>query len=255
MITDIQKASLLKRIAAGIFDGILLCILAVGFAWLLTSAMDYDGNSAKLMDAKQRYEQQYGVSFDITQEEYEALPELQRANYDTASKACNADPDVQATFSTLYNIILLSITFGILLAIVVIEFLIPLILKNGQTVGKKIFSIGLIRVDGVQLTTLQLFVRSILGKFTVEIMIPVYLILMMFFGMPVGSIGVIVIGAILLIQVVLLIVTRTNSLIHDTMAGTVAVDIASQMIFRTTNDLIAYKTKIHAEQAARSNYK
>ena len=35
MITDIQKASLLKRIAAGIFDGILLCILAVGFAWLM----------------------------------------------------------------------------------------------------------------------------------------------------------------------------------------------------------------------------
>ncbi|MBQ3214609.1 MAG: RDD family protein [Oscillospiraceae bacterium] len=255
MITDIQKASLLKRVAAGIFDGILLCILAVGFAWLLTSAMDYDGNSAKLLDSKRQYEQAYGVSFDITQEQYDALSEAERANYDAASKACNADPAVQQTFNLLYNIILLSITFSILLAVAVLEFFIPLILKNGQTVGKKIFSIGLIRVDSVQLTTLQLFVRSILGKYTIELMIPVYLILMMFVGMPVGAIGVFIIGAIVLAQIILLIVTPTNSMIHDKMAGTVAVDLASQMVFRTTQDLIAYKAKIHAEQAARSNYK
>lgn len=255
MITDIQRASVLKRIAAGIFDGILICILAVGFAWLLTSVMDYDGNSARLSEIKLGYEQQYGVSFDITQEEYDALSLDEKISFDAASKAFNADSDAQQTYSRLLNIILVSITFSILLAIGLIEFIIPLILKNGQTVGKKIFSLGLVRIDGVQLTALQLFVRSILGKFTVETMIPVYLIVMMFFGMPVGSIGVFVIGVILLAQIILIIATSTNSLIHDTMAGTVAIDFSSQMIFRTTEDLIAYKKKIHAEQAARSNYK
>ena len=55
-------------------------------------------------------------------------------------------------------------------------------------------------------------------------------------------------------QVICLLVTRTNSAIHDKLAGTVAVDFSSQMIFRSTEDLIAYKTRIHAEEAAKKSY-
>ena len=43
-------------------------------------------------------------------------------------------------------------------------------------------------------------------------------------------------------------------MIHDLLAGTVVVDVSSQMIFRTTDDLIAYKKKIAAEQSARQVY-
>ena len=61
---------------------------------------------------------------------------------------------------------------------------VPLKLGNGQTIGKKVFGIGVMRVDGVQLTTIQLFIRTILGKFTLETMIPVYIVLMIFFNIP-----------------------------------------------------------------------
>ena len=250
MITDIQRASVLKRIAAGIFDAILLITLAVGFTWMLTSFVNYNRYHDAFQAGLDRYEAQYSVDFDA---DYNTLSEAQKQALEEATKAVNQDTELTKNLSMVMSLTLITVTFGILLAVVALEFIVPLILKNGQTIGKKIFSIGLVRIDGVQLTTLQLFVRTILGKFTIEIMIPVYIIIMIIFN-AIGFVGILVLGAIGLLQIILLIVTHTNSLIHDSMAGTVAVDIASQMIFRTTDDLIAYKQKVHAEQAARSNY-
>ena len=254
MITDLQKASLLKRIAAGIFDLILICVLAVGFAWALTAITNYNGYNKALADGYAKYEQQYGVTFDISQEAYDAMSEEQKQTYDSAYKALIEDKDVIKNYNVVLNLTLLITTFGILLALVALEFVVPLCLKNGQTIGKKIFGIGLIRADGVAMNNIQLFVRTILGKFTIEIMVPIYIIIMILFN-SIGTLGIIIIGGILLVQLISVIATSTNSLIHDMLAGTVAVDLTSQMIFRTTQDLIAYKTKIHAEQAARSDYK
>lgn len=254
MITDLQKASVWKRIAAGIFDGILLCILAVGFAWLLTAALDYNSYNASLEQAYDRYEAQYGVEFQITQKEYEALSQEEQKNYDAAYQALTADEDVLYTYNMLINLTMLITTFGILLSVLVLEFLVPLWLKNGQTIGKKIFGIGLIRTDGIRMSNIQLFARTILGKFTIELMIPVYILIMIFFN-TIGTVGVLVLGAILLGEIICMAVTKTNSLLHDVLAGTVAVDLSSQMIFESVEDQIEYTKKIHAEQVSRSDYK
>lgn len=257
MITDLQKASLWKRIAAGIFDAILLCILAVGVAWLLTAVLDYDSHNAALEQAYINYENQYGIEFNISQEKYDGMSEQEQEAYEAAYQAAYAaliaDEDVLYTYNLLLNLTLLITTFGILLAVLILEFFVPLWLKNGQTIGKKIFSIGLMRTDGVQMNNLQLFTRTVLGKFTIETMIPVYIIIMIVFN-SIGIVGPVVLALIGLVQIICMVASRTNSMIHDMLAGTVAVDISSQMIFRTAEDLIAYKKKIAAEQAARQVY-
>ena len=109
------------------------------------------------------------------------------------------------------------------------------------------------RNDGVKVNNLQLFTRTILGKFTVETMIPVYIAILIFLGSA-GMGGTLVILVLALAQALCLALTHTNSAIHDLLAGTVVVDMSSQMIFRTTEDLIAYKKRIAAEQAARQVY-
>ena len=253
MVSDLQKASLLKRLAAGIFDGILLSVLAVGFALLLSAVLGYNDTNAKLDAMYDQYESKFGVEFEISAADYDAMTDQQRLDYDVAYKALTADQEVLYTYNLLINLTMLITTFGILLAVVALEFVVPLCLKNGQTVGKKIFGIGLIRADGVQMNTMQLFTRTILGKFTIEIMIPVYLVIMIFLN-SIGITGTIILALIALIEVITLAATRTNSMIHDLLAGTVAVDLASQTIFRTTEDLIAHQKKIHAEQAARADY-
>ena len=132
-------------------------------------------------------------------------------------------------------------------------FILPLIFKNGQTLGKKVFSLCLVRVDGVQLSGYQHFIRAILGKFAVETMIPVYVAIMMLTGQPAGLLLLAVI-AMLIAQCVIMIVNKNNSLIHDLMAGTVVVDYTSQKIFKSTDDLIAYQKKLAADRALRQDY-
>lgn len=253
MITDLQKASLSKRIAAGILDAMLLCVLAVGFAALLTWLVNYDSHSTALEQGYSRYETQYGVDFDIAQSDYEAMPADKQKNFDAAYAALIQDDDVLYHYNMVVNLTILVTTFSILLSMVVLEFIVPLLLKNGQTVGKKAFSLGLMRTDAVQVTPVQLFTRTVLGKFTIEIMISVYILILIFFN-SIGIVGPLVVGGILLLQVICMAVTKTNSMIHDLLSGTVVVDISSQKIFRSTEDLIEYKKKLAAECSARQAY-
>ena len=253
MIYDLQKAGLWKRTAAWMFDGILTTILAVGFGVLLSMLLGYDAYSQTLDDAYARYETEYGIAFDISQEEYAAMAQEQAASYNAAYDALIGDMEAMHAYNMVISLMLVITSIGILLAVLLWEFMIPLWLGNGQTLGKKIFSLCLVRSDGVKLNGLQLFARTVLGKYAVETMIPVFILMMLFWG-TVGLGGTLVLFALALAQLLCVALSRTNSAIHDFLAGTVVVDITSQMIFRTTEDLIAYKKRIAAEQAARQVY-
>ena len=84
-------------------------------------------------------------------------------------------------------------------------------------------------------------------------MIPVLIVIMIFFN-KIGLLGTLILGGLSLVQIILLIVTETNSVIHDLMAKTVVVDMTSQMIFNSEEEMIEYKQKRHAEMVARQDY-
>lgn len=253
MTHDLQKASLWKRASAWIFDFILLGILIVGVAFVLSAVLGYNGYNETLDAAYAQYEAQYDVEFEISQEQYLAMTEQQRHNYDTAYNTLVSDQEAMYAYNMVLNLTMLITTLSILIAYLALEFALPLFLGNGQTLGKKIFGLCLMRTNGVQINNLQLFVRTVLGKFTIETMIPVYILIMIFFNM-IGILGTGILAVLALVQLILLAVTATNAQIHDLLAGTVVVDYSSQMIFRTTEDLIAYQKRVAAEAAARQPY-
>ena len=197
----------------------------------------------------EKYEEEYDIDTDISEEDYNALSEADRQRYDEAMKAFSEDQEILKTYSMMMSLSMVIVSLSILFTYVITELIVPICLKNGQTLGKRIFGIAVIRVDGVKLTTFQLFVRTILGKYTIETMVPVLLIIMMFFG-TIGLVAPIVIILMALLQIVVIMVTKTNSAIHDLLAVTVTVDMASQMIFDSEEKLIEYKKQI-AEQKAR----
>lgn len=250
---DLQKAGLGKRIAAWMLDAILLCVLAVGCGYCLSAILDYDGYTQTLEDGYAYYEDQYDITFDIDQQAYEAMTEQERKNYEAAFQALVSDEEVMNAYNIVINLSLIIATLGILVAMLVLEFVVPLLFGNGATVGKKVFSLGLIHTDGVKINTMQLFVRTFLGKFTIETMIPVYLILMMFWGIM-DVTGTLILCGMGIAQIVIYKVTRTNSQIHDLLAGTAVVDVSSQRIFASTEDLLRYQNQIAAERAARQDY-
>ena len=247
MIYDLQRASMWKRISAYIFDSILVAILAVGFALLLSTIFGYNGYTERLDAAYDRYAAEYNVDFDIGSADFEKLSEEEQARYDEATKALFSDDEVNFVYTMIINLTLLITSIGILLSFIILEFLVPILFKNGQTLGKKAFGIAVMRFDGVKIGTPILFVRSILGKYTLETMVPVLFLIMLYFGFA-GGVALLLIGALLVGQLILVLSTRARTPLHDVIANTVTVDMASQMIFDSQEAMLAYKKELHAEK-------
>ena len=244
-----QKASFGKRIIAAICDGILVSILAVGLAALLSVILKYDGYISRVDNAYAKYEAEYGIEFKITQEEYENLTEEKREAYDTAYEALTTDKDVLYDYNMLINLTLLILTFSVLIGVIAVEFVVPLLFGNGQTIGKKVFGIALMHQEGIKINNIQLFARTVLGKFAIELMIPLYIIMMIFFN-SIGIISIILMLVLFIAQIICFFASRTNSPIHDLLAGTVAVDMASQKIFADREALLEYIKAKHKDIAA-----
>lgn len=253
MILDLQKASMWKRISAWLFDSILLCTLVVAFALLLSAVLGVDGHIQTMNQRYSVYEAQFGIEFDVTVEQYNAMSEQELAIYEAAYAALTADTEAVHAYNMVISLVLVILSGSILLGYLVLEFFVPLTFGNGQTLGKKVFGIGLMRIDGVKMTNFALFVRTVLGKYTIETMAPLLIALMMLFG-SIGMLGPVLILALGVIQLILLITSHTNSLIHDQMACTVVVDMASQMIFPSAEALLEYKKQRHAEETSADVY-
>ena len=253
MIYDLQKAALLKRASAYLLDVILLLIVITGAAFGLSALLGYDTYVERLEGIYAEYEAEYGIDFDISQEEYSALGEEEKKVYEDVNRLMNENEEAIEVYNMSVNLALLIASVSILLGYLLLEFIVPIILKNGQTVGKKVFGIALMRQDGVKITNLMLFVRTVLGKCTVETMVPAYIMILIIFG-SLGMTGTVILAGMLILQIALIATSRNRTAIHDMMAATVAVDLASQMIFESEAEMLAYKNKIHAENVARESF-
>ncbi len=253
MIFEIQKASVGKRLAAFLLDAILAVILIVGVAALLSAVTGYDSKLEELDAFYFKYEDKFGVSLTMTEEEFNELSEEGKTLWQQAYDELCMDTEAMHTYRLVTSYTLIITIFSILIPILVLEFIVPLILKNGQTLGKKIFGICLMQNNGVKVTTFSLFVRSVLGKYVLETMIPVLIFLGLYFGV-VGRTLVILTLAMFVAQVVLFAVTSTRSFIHDLISYTVVVDYETQRIFDNADELVEYKKQKAAEIAQRQPY-
>lgn len=249
---DIQRANMLKRVPAWMLDIILLITLATGLIAGLSYVLDMDTHTEALDAIYVRYEEEFNVDFAKTDGEFAAMSEEELARYEAAAEALSKDTEAQKAYEIVLNLTLIMLSGGILGAFVILEFLIPLWLKNGQTLGKKIFGIALMRKDGVKVTPFMMFTRTILGKYTVETMIPIFLLVAVIFGIM-GLEGLLGFALILIAQIVVAFVTRDKTGIHDLLACTVAVDLSSQMIFDSPEEQLEYYNQLQEENVARAD--
>lgn len=265
MIYDIQKASLMKRFSAFLLDFILAFMLSMGFIFLLGNITNFDyysqGYHNRVTEIEESYNigeisEKHGVTLNdytmMTDDEKKLLPEEVTTAFEACIAAIDSDSDIIRFYEMRVTLALLIPSIGILLASLVLDFAVPMIFKNGQTLGKKLFSIAVMRVDGVKVSTFELFVRSILGKYTIETMVPFLMFISLLGGASIMSLAVLLL--IFLLQVVTIITTKTNSLIHDKLASTVVVDLQSQMIFDSVSAMQEYKTEIHKEMVDKADY-
>ncbi len=262
MTLTLQKASLWKRISAWIFDIILTVTIALGVAFATSSIVKYDNYNDAFV-ARQEYfekfyENKYGfdINPNISDEEFEKLPDWVQDVYKEADRAFGEDTIAQNLQNKLFYLSLLVISISAFVSVFLWYFAIPVLLKNGQTIGKKCFSIGVMRSNSVKVSSPVLFVRSILGLYAIETMVPLLMLLMLLFG-ALGLMALIVIGLMGILQLFVMISSKTNSSIHDLLSDTVVVDMSTQVIFESEEALIAYKesaSKMETEQMGDQNY-
>lgn len=269
MTITMQKASLWKRVSAWVFDLILSITIAIGVAFVVSSIVKYDDYNAKMQAKYEQYEiamqleydqlaesgnydKDYKIDITISDEELEKLPQEVRAIYEEAEEAFSEDPEVHEIQSRLFELSILILSVSAFSASFIWQFIIPLLFKNGQTLGKKCFSIAVMRTNSVKVSNSVLFVRSILGGYAIETMVPLLMILMLYFGI-LGSMALIIIGLILILQVVVMIMSRTNSTIHDLLSDTVVIDMTTQKIFESEDALVAHEEMIAEMESAQAN--
>ena len=165
---------------------------------------------------------------------------------EAVNKAYQSDPEVIEVYAKIVSVVWMMITFPILISFLILEFAVPLIFKNGQTVGKKVFGIAVMRADGIKITPFMTFVRGILGKCTFGMLVPIYLIMMVLLNM-LGLLGILACAALLIAQVIMFFITKYHTPIHDKLAITIAVDMNAQIIFDTPEDRDEYFKRVSAE--------
>ncbi len=262
MVCDIQKASFWKRISAALLDFMLFLVLAVGVMSLMSPILGfnkqvdryYEIKNKHIEECEAKYEEKHGemVELDLNIA-YEEMSDAQKEIYNMLEEVCNNDMEMSYIVVLLLNYSLVITIVSTLIPHIILEFVVPLLLKNGQTVGKKVFALGVVRPNSVKVSPTVAFIRMLLGKFTIETIVPIFIVLMMFFGV-IGLVGPIVLVALLILEIVMMCITHTNSTIHDLISDTVVVDMSTQLVFENEQALIDYKKRLHEEEVARSPY-
>ena len=253
MDLSLQKANAWKRISAFLLDAILTALLAIAAGLVMSVLLRYDSYAQRMEELYSFYEKEYDTSFDLTEESYKALSEEEKAKFDAAYRALTSDSEAMALYQRVVVYTFLIVTTGLLAAFLILEFAVPLWLGEGRTLGKKVFGLAVMRIDHVRVNGIILFVRGILGKFTLETMIPVHVLIMLMFN-TIGIVGGIALIVLAVTQLIILVTSGTGAVLHDKLASTVVVDMATQRIFDTPEEMLEAKKTAAAERAKRAEW-
>lgn len=253
MEEGIQKASVLKRVAASLLDLIAISIIATLLSWGLSVLTGYDSWNEKLEGAYEKYENQYSITFRITAEDYESYSEEVRGRWDDAYDALISDSDAMKAYSMVTSLMVMTVSLSIFFSFIIWEFIVPLFLKDGRTLGKLFLGLAVMRSNGVRINSVSLFARAVLGKYAIETMVPVIIIMMIFMN-SIGIVGPMVILAIIVLELFLISFTRNNQLLHCLVSDTVVVDYGSQMIYESEEALLEAKKERARERAETATY-
>lgn len=253
MSVTLQKASFWKRISAFLFDIIVACMIAMGFAAAITSLSDYDKKADAVSNYYSYYEQAYDVDFDISEEDFNKLSEAEKQVYNDANKALYSDKGFQKAYQDVFFLTLLSFGGGLFLAFLLWYFIIPLLFGYGRSLGKKLFGLAVVRTNCVKVTPPVLFIRTFVGMYAIETLFPLSMLIMIWYDMM-GIVGLITIGLLGILQIAMLISTKTNASIHDLLTDTAVVEFASQQIFDTQDDLISFIQEENAKAVQKAEY-
>ena len=126
----------------------------------------------------------------------------------------------------LYGVTL-PLVVAIIVTFMIFYFVIPLIFKNGETIGKKVMHVCLVNKLGYQYKRIQLLPRVLFPMLLTTIIV-------FFAGFSMWAFAGV--SVVLLISFIFTIFTKDNKAIHDFFAGTLVVDAKQSTWFKDANE-------------------
>ena len=168
----------------------------------------------------ERYDSSVGHKVEITDDAFLTNYEYiyANANYYLVSQSFYQNVSTPYHFVQQAEIALATFVSGVLSYIVM-----PLVFKNGQTLGKKIFGFGLASYDGYKFHNWQLYLRYV-PFFIVNaaMLAPIWTSLML-------SIGIFL--AVILVSFALMMASPKKTALHDFAARTIVIDQKTSILF------------------------
>lgn len=167
------------------------------------------------------------------------LKAFNKTIYEEAAKVFMARPKYMLTLEKyneverLSNLItFISVLIALTLGSTIFFLMIPLLLKNGKTIGKLVFKLGITTKYGYKISSLGIVIRYF-GFLSIEILLN---LLLTYFGL---------ILVVPLISFTFVVFTATRRSLHDYVAGTVVVDERSSLIYK---NIAEYERALLEEQ-------
>ena len=208
-----------RRFGALIVDLCLVIFLTVMIALPLRGVSGYTAASEKMDEIFNSIASQHGVDINITNQQYNALSEEEKLAVDAALKDISENVEAAELYSKTVKLTMIVTFSSLLVAVVILDLVLPLIFKNGQTIGKKLMRLEVRRRDGAPVNFVTLLLRSISGKFFIDYGLPVFF----FFSVLYANAGRTPLVGLLLLataQIVSIAVTSDRRALHDILAGT-----------------------------------
>ncbi len=247
---EIQRAPLLRRLAAFLIDILLRGILIVALLSLFASVTRFEEKKQRMETIYDEIAERFGISpNDVI--DSSALPPDEQERYRLANEALAADEEAGSLYRWLIISYVAGVSGAILITYLLLEFAVPLLFRDGRTVGKRLFGLCVVHTNCVRMEAGAMFIRSFFGKYIVETMISVLGIILLNMG-AVGSAALMLPILLLLFEAVLFFAGKNRQLIHDYFAQSAVADYQSQPIYDTLDELNKAKGKKTAKAAKMS---
>lgn len=226
-------AKLTNRLAAFLIDAIILVILMTGLLYLISLVFDFDSHYQIMI--QEQIKEGYLILNEETEKYETILPTA--SNYE---QVCENVSNNALLMENLFFVNSFSINAPLAaLAIVlfITEFVIPLFLRNGQTIGMKCFHVALLSTTNIKINPIQLFARCLLGKIAILGVVPLLAILYIFLNISGGLFGTLIVIIVFGVQLICLLKTKNKTGIQDLIANVYPVDSTETIFYKTTKEL------------------
>lgn len=245
-----KSAKYILRIAAFVLDFILFVVLLTGLLFIFMKIFNFD-EYYNILDNE--YKNIGYKIYDETTKSYHYISESAPNFNEVIEKYKNSE--IIKEYGYKVNKLVLNIPMlSIFISMFILEFMIPLFLKNGQTIGMKCFHIALISNSGIKTKPIQLFIRFIFGKVVLISIVPYMCLFYSFFNMNGGLFGTIVIALIYIINIVLLF-KGNHAGLCDAIASVYPVDYQQTIFYDNEKEMQeAMKEKQELDKKVKKAY-